>query len=301
MLCGWMTAGAQNDEQDIWKQVDLKGLDYEKPRNYCQRLCVFYRYYDDGMTYTEDREKKLYRIYEGICELDIRYKKDYDDGATVMVGRNLVHPERDGEFVDFYELKPYTFLEKARRDPKHFSIESQGDTTRVYHEDKLAGLAVRDTLNRELHISYNALAPDTALSINLFIIKARLTHVDADAVYRIDDAEIDYVPQGQLKRIVFDGDITLTVGMGGKSVREEFHERTELYVDSVAYLTQDEYKADRKLSLEERRKRSGYQLADIDRLKQKLGVPPLSAATKARIEEQRDWEDAFEQWQKTSK
>jgi hypothetical protein len=75
----------------------------------------------------------------------------------------------------------------------------------------------------------------------------------------------------------------------------------EIYVDSVAYMTRDEYRADKSLSKKERRERSGYKEADIDRLQKKLGVPPLSAAQRERMEQQRDWDDEFEQWEKTSK
>lgn len=56
-----------------------------------------------------------------------------------------------------------------------------------------------------MHMSYNALSPDTAYSINLLILKARLSNVLADAVYRLDDNEVSYVPQGNLKRIVISG------------------------------------------------------------------------------------------------
>lgn len=305
---------AQDDDADgdIWRQVQLQGLDYKKAKNHCVRLYAYYRYTDDGVAFFGDRKDQLYRVYEGICSLDIRYSRDEDDGADVICGRNLVHPDQQGHFMDFYELKPYTFLEKARREPKRYTIETQGDTTRVYTRLGLAGTAVRDTVARQLRIRYNALSPDTAQSINLLILKGHLSHVDADAVYDMDDASIDYVPQGNLRRMVFDGDIVIaaTVGVNmsidrrgetvsGVRLREEFHEHTEIYVDSVVYMTRDEYRADRKLTAAERRRRSGYADADIDRLRRKLGVPPLSDAQRKRIEDQRDWDDMMEQWSRT--
>ena len=76
---------------------------------------------------------------------------------------------------------------------------------------------------------------------------------------------------------------------------------TNFYVDSVVYMTKDEYKADKKLSWGERRERSGYTEADIDRLKQKLNVPPLSAEVRQRMEDQLDWEDAQAQWEQLDK
>lgn len=39
----------------------------------------------------------------------------------------------------------------------------------------------------------------------------------------------------------------------------------------------------------------------IDALKQKLGVPPLPAAVMQRMEEQRDWDEQYEQWIQTER
>ena len=281
------------DNDSIFREIALDEFEYQKARDYCQRIYGYYRNTDDGKTYTHDRELQLYRVYEGIFELDVRYHRNEDDGATVIVGRDLVHPDRQsGRFVEFYELKPYTFLEHARKNPKHFTIQSSGDTIRVYSKHGLSGTAVKDTLRKELRIEYNALAPDTAESINLLFIRGHLSHVDAKAVYRLDDADMQYVPQGNLKTITFSGNVTIEMGQG--NISEVFREFTELYIDSVAYLTKDEYKADRKQSKEEQLKRCGYTEKDIDRLKQKLGVPPLTAEQKERIEDQRDWEDDYE-------
>ena len=127
-------------------------------------------------------------------------------------------------------------------------------------------------------------------------MKARLSNVQADAVYQLEEG-IDYVPQGNLKRIVFEGNIDMT--MLGNKAHDVYNERTELYVDSVVYMTKDQFRADKKLSLQERRERAGYTDADIDRLKQKLGVPPLSEEIRQRIEDQRDWDDEYEQWRET--
>ena len=304
-----MTAMAQTGDDDIWREVGLNELDYQKEKNYCLRLYGYYRYIDDGLFYAKDRMHKLYRVYEGICELDVRYSKDEDDGAKIMVARNLVHPDKPGKFMEYYELKPYTFLEKARKMPKHFTMETNGDTTRVFTKRGLAGMAVRDTVNQELRMSYNALSPDTAYNVNILILKVHLAHVDADAVYQLDDTAVEYVPQGNLKQIIFEGDITVD-GLGGnsgaeggssKGVRETFHERTELYVDSVVYLTKSEYRADKKITLKERRERLGYTMADIERLKEKLGVPPLTAEQYQRMEAQRDWDDEYELWKETEK
>ena len=318
---------AQDDDNDIWREVDLGTVDYKKAKNYMVRIYGYYRFTDDGVAYLGNRHHKLYKVYEGICSVDIRYGREEDDGAHVIVGRDLVHPDRPGRFMEFYELKPYTFLEKARRDTKHFTIEEQGDTTRVYTKLGLAGIAVRDTLRRELRMNYNALSPDTAISLNLLIIKAHLSHVDAEAIYDLEDNDVTYVPQGKLKRVVFEGDLIISSPMKtkvndgsivlsssakgkksegdgsieGSNMREEFHERTEIYVDRVVYMTRDEYRADKSLSKKERNERSGYKEADIDRLKKKLGVPPMSAAQQELIEQQRDWDDEFEQWEKTSK
>lgn len=312
MMSMTTTATAQDDDGDgnIWRQVELQGLDYRKARNHCVRLYAYYRYTDDGVAYFDDRKDQLYRVYEGICSLDIRYSRDEDDGADIVCGRNLVHPDQEGHFMDFYELKPYTFLEKARREPKRYTIETQGDTTRVYTRRGLAGTAVRDTAARQLRLHYNALSPDTAKSINLLIVKGHLSHVVADAVYDMDDVAVDYVPQGNLRSVVFDGDVVIATTVSasverhgdtvsGARLREEFHEHTEIYVDSVVYMTRDEYRADRQLTVAERRRRSGYTDADIDRLRLKLGVPPLSDAQRKRIEDQRDWDDMMEHWTRT--
>lgn len=295
---------ADNNDKDIFRSLKLRELDYQKSRNYCMRIYGYFRYIDDGLLYIEDRTHKLYRVSEGICELDVRYDRSADEGAEVLAGHNLVHPEKDGKFMDFYELMPYTFLEKARRDEKHFSIVGPAtpttpDTTRIYAADKLEGIAVRDTLRGELRMDFNPLAPDSTLTLNLLVVKARLSNVRANAVYRLGDTDTEYVPQGQLKHIDFDGDFVVDMTVMGMQSKEDFHEHTELYVDSVAYLTRSEYKADRKTSLKERCARSGYTKADIDRLKLKLGVPPLSEDIRQRINEQRDWDDAYELWLKT--
>ncbi len=294
LLSGVMPTYAQHDDDDddIWRNVNLGEVDYQKQRSYAVRLYGYYRYIDDGYMTLLQREFKLYNVYEGIFQLDIRYSKDEDDGALVIVGRDLVHPEKPGRFMDFYELKPYTFLEKARRDPRHFTIDQQGDTSRVYANNQLAGTAVRDTLNHELRMHYNAIAPDTTLHLNLLILNAHLRNVVADAVYHIDDNSIDYVPQGCLKSVAFEGDIDMT--MAGS--RDVYHENTIIYVDSVVYMTRDEYRAANRLSEQEQRERSGYTTADIDRLRNKYGVPPLSAEQRRRIEEQQDWDDMYEQW-----
>ena len=306
LLAGWLCtlpAGAQttDDDKDIWRHVDLGEVDFKKAKNYCVRLCGFYRYYEDGVIYLNDHQHKMYESSEGICELDVRYNKDGDDGVDIMVARNLVHPDRSGAFADYYELKPYTFLEKARHDPKRYRIEPQGDTTRVYTKRGLAGTAVRDTVRQELRISYNALSPDTAMSINLLSLRGHLSHVNTDAVYRLDSTGVDYVPQGNLKKIIFDGDWVITNSMGSLDEEADYHQHMEFYVDSVAYLTRDEYKADKKLSLKQRRERVGYTMADIDRLAQKLGVPPVTAEQRQRIEDQLDWDDEFAQWLKTNR
>ena len=293
-----MPAKAQTttEEDDIWKEFKLDGVDYQRKRSYCMRLYGFYRYIDDGIAYISGRHHKLYRVHEGICELDVRYSKEEDDGAKIMVGRDLVHPDQKGEMMDFYELKPYTFLEKARKMPKVYTIEELGDITRVYTKGGLIGTVTKDRQKQEMHMSYNALAPDTSLAFNIIIAKAKLTNVMADAVYQMEEG-IDYVPQGNLKRIVFDGNVNLNLLMG--QAREIFNEHTEIYVDSVVYMTKDQFRADKRLNMQERRERAGYTDADIDRLKQKLGVPPLSVEVKQRIEDQRDWDDEYELWKKT--
>ena len=294
---------AQNDDdEDIWKSLNLSEVDFQKSKNYCLRIYGYYRYTDDGISYINNRQQKLYRVYEGICELDVRYSKDEDDGALVLVGRDLVHTDKPGKWMDYYELKPYTFLEKARRLPKRYTLQTNGDTTRVYTKLGLAGTAVKDAARRELRMNYNALSPDTAFTLNLLIAKLHLAHVDAEAVYRLDDDDaVEYVPQGNLKYVTFEGDCTISSPLTNNIARDEYHERTELYVDSVAYLTRDEYRADKKLTKEERRKKARFTVADIDRLKKKLGVPPLTAAQQERIEEQRDWDDEYEQWLKTDR
>lgn len=298
------TAQDDGDDEDIWRKVQLGEVDYQRSKSYCQRLYGYYRYVDDGIGHndsgSESREFKLYRVCEGIFELDVRYGKSEDDGAHVIVGRDLVHPDRKGKFMDFYELTPYTFLQQARRDPKHFTIEASGDTTRVFARQQLAGIVVKDTLSKTLHMDYNALAPDTALSINLLLVKAKLNRVHADALYTYDETTEDYVPQGNLKRMTFDGSIDLSsLAVGGRSVREVFTEHTEIYIDSVAYLTRDEYRAAKKLTRQQRDEMAGYTDADIDRLKLKLGVPPLSGEQLERIEDQRDWDEQYEQWKNT--
>lgn len=302
------TQSDADDDDDIWRSVKLGNLDYAKAKNKLVRIYSYFRYIDDGVMLVAGREFKLYRVSEGICELDIRYNKEVDDGARELVTRNLVHPDRPGAMVEYYELKPHTFLEQARREPKNYTISTDGDTTRVYTKRGLAGTVVRDTLRRELRMSYNALAPDTALSLNLLILKAHLSHVDAEAVYRLDDADQLYVPQGALKHISFEGDIHMQSPLAAdlrlpddedsdqRGMTEDFHERTEFFVDTVVYLTRDQYRAEKKLSLKERCERLGYTRDDIDRVKLKLGVPPLSAAVMARIEEQQDWDDAYNHW-----
>lgn len=292
-----MTVMAQTaDDDDIWKEFKLDGVDYQKKRSYCMRIYGYYRYVDNGIAYFFNRQQKLYRVYEGICELDVRYSREEDDGAQIMVGRDLVHPDQKGDIMDFYELKPYTFLEKARKMPKVYTVEEEGDVTRVYAKNRLCGTVTKDAGRQEMYMKYDALAPDTSMSLNLLLVKARLSNIQADAVYQMEEG-IDYVPQGNLKRIVFDGNIDLNM-LGGKA-HEVFSEHTELYVDSVVYMTKDQFRADKKLSMQERRERAGYTDADIDRLKQKLGVPPLSEAVRQRIEDQRDWDDQYELWKET--
>lgn len=291
MSTGSLTAYAQTADDEIWREVNLKEVNYKQSRNYCQRLFGYYRFIDDGKLYFKDKQHKLFKVYEGIFELDIRYSKEADDGAKVLAGRDLIHPDKPGKFMDFYELKPYTFLEKARRLPKYYTIETSGDTTRVLTKGRLAGTITKNPARKELHMKYDALAPDTTMSINILVLKARLSNVQADALYWYDDDSEDYVPQGQLKKIVFDGNIDLKI-MG---THEVFNEHTELYIDSVAYFTYNEYRADKK----QRNSQTELTDADIDRLKQKLRVPPLSAGIVKRIEEQRDWDEDYELWKNT--
>lgn len=288
------TAKAQTADDDIWREAQLKEVNYKQSRFYCQRLYGYYRYIDDGMLYYKDYQHKLFRVYEGIFELNIRYNKDEDDGAKVLAGRDLIHPDQPGKFMEFYELKPYTFLEKARKVPKHYTIETSGNTTRVYtKKHHLAGTVTKDPERKEVRMKYDALAPDTSININILILKAHLSNVQADALYWYDETSEDYVPQGQLKHVTFDGNIDMHF-MGAHEV---FKEHTELYIDSVAYFTYDEYKADKK----QRNKQKKYTDADIDLLKKKLGVKPLTAKQLQRIEDQRDWDEDYELWRKTHK
>lgn len=289
------TSVQAQDDDDIWRNVNLGEVDYQKERSYAVRLYGYYRYTDDGHMTFAQREFKLFGMYEGIFQLDIRYSKDEDDGALVIAGRDLVHPDKPGRFMDFYELKPYTFLEKARRDTRHFTIDQHGDTTLVYANNRLAGTAVRDTLNHELRMHYNALAPDTSLHLNLILVNAKLRNVVADAIYNIEDNDIDYVPQGNLRSVAFEGDIDMTIA----GSRDVYHENTIIYVDSVVYMTRDEYRVANRLSRQQQRERSGYTAADIDRLRTKYGVPPLTAEQRRRIEEQQDWDEMYEQWKET--
>lgn len=298
ILCPNLQAQTK-DKKDIWREVSLDSVEYKKMKSYCQRIFGYYRYVDDGIIYADrwndPREFKLYQVNEGICQIDVRYKADYDDGSMTIVGRNLVHPEKKSFLgMDFFELTPYTFLEKARRDSSTFQLAVSGDTTRIYAKNKLMGTAVRDLNNRELRIDYNALAPKEKMSINLLVVKASSPGVNAKAVYQLDSDNVRYVPQGNLKRIVFEGDII--ANMYGNMIEERFREHTEIYVDSVVYLTKDEFRADQKRHYQDRVESTGYTEADIERLKAKLGVPPLSTEQKERIEDQRDWDDAFEHW-----
>jgi hypothetical protein len=288
-------------QTDIFGEVQLDNFNYSKPKSYCMRLYGYHRCTHDGWMQMKDRELKLYRIYEGVSTMDVRYKKDYDDGAKLIVGRNLVHPDRDPQEMSFYELKPYTFLEQARKDGKNFILDVRGDTTLIYTKKALVGTVVRDTTNHEVRMTYNALAPDTAMSINLLIVKARLSNLMADAVYAAEDSNVDYVPQGALKRIVFEGDITLNISGTGNENMETFHELTEFYVDSVAYMTKDEYKAEQRLSKKQRQEHSHYSAADIDRLRKKHGVPDLTRQQRERIEQQLDWEEELAHMMETEK
>jgi hypothetical protein len=287
-------AQAQDDD-DIWRNVNLGEVDFQKERSYAVRLYGYYRYIDDGVSYYAEREHQYFAMYDGIFQLDIRYSKDEDDGALVIAGRDLVHPEKEGKFMDFYELTPHTFLEKARRDTRHFTLEEQGDTTRVNYRYGLAGMAVRDTLNHELRMTYNAIAPDTSMTLNLLLLRAHLSTVNAEAVYRIDDNDIDYVPQGNLKQVKFNGRIDMSMA----GVRYVYDESTEIYIDSVVYMTHDEYRAANRMSKQLQRAASGYTTADIDRLRQKYDVPALTDKQRRRIEEQQDWDDMYEQWLRT--
>ena len=49
------------------------------------------------------------------------------------------------------------------------------------------------------------------------------------------------------------------------------------------------------------RKVERYTQIGIDALKQKLGVAPLPAAVMQRMEEQRDWDEQYEQWIQTER
>lgn len=299
-LCCFCKLSAQA-QKAIYGEVRLDQFNFTKEKNHCVRLFGYYRTEDDGRMQVKDREYKFYRIHEGICAMDVRYKKDYDDGAELVVGRNLVHPDRKPGNMAFYELGPYNFLEKARKDDKHFTVVNRGDTSLVYAKQMVVGSAVADTLHHELRMRYNALAPDTVQSLNLLFLSAKLTNVVADATYRMEDNDIRYVPQGDLKHIVFEGDVTMEVHATRKANAETFHERTEFYVDSVVYLTGSEYKADQKLSTKERMAKTHYSGKDIDRLKRKYNVPPLTRRQLARIDEQRDWEDEYAQMKEADK
>ncbi|MCR4603561.1 MAG: hypothetical protein K5683_08540 [Prevotella sp.] len=288
-------AGAQSADEDIWKEINLHEVDYQKSKNYCVRLFGYYRFIDDGTMFTKGRQHKLYRVSEGISYIDVRYSKEADDGGQTLVSRNLVHPDKSGDMMDFYELKPYTFLEKARRLPKYYTIDERGESTSVFTKGKLAGTVTRNRARQELRMEYNALAPDTMFRFNILLVSGKLKNIMADAVYRLDDSGVDYVPQGNLKQVVFDGDVDMNI-MG---TREVFHEHTVFCVDSVVYMTRDEYKADKRLSNKERRRLAGYTAKDIDRLKAKYGVRALSQEVLRRIEDQRDWDDAYEQWLQT--
>lgn len=290
------TSAQTSVDDDIWKELEVDEVNFARDRNYCQRLYGYYRYIDDGVMHMLNHEYKLYNVQEGIFEIDVRYSKDSDDGANVIVGRDLVHPEKPGDFMYFFELTPYTFLEKARKLPKHYRMEASGDTTRVYTKLGLAGTAIKDPMRKVLHIDYDALAPDTTLSLNLLLLRVRLSNVKAKADYWYDEVSENYTPQGNLKYISFDGKIDMKM-MGSHEVFNEF---TELYIDSVAYYTRDEYRADKKTPKKERLAKTGYTDADIDRLKAKLGVKPLSDAVLQRIEDQRDWDEEYELWKETN-
>lgn len=312
LIAGSCEVVAQDDD-DIWKELYLQNVDVQREKDYCLRLFCYYRFIEEGGEYVAGRKTQEYYVYEGICQMDVRYTKKWDDGIQIIAGRNLVHPDghANPDDIEYWQLRPYTFLEKARRLPKTYTLETSGDTTRVFTKRGLAGVAVRDTASQELRIDYNALAPDTSFTINILLAKVHLSHVDAHAVYRLEDTAVDYVPQGNLKYISFEGDmdaslysfIPLSPDESGKSgaLRMRYHDRTEFYVDSVVYMTRSEYNADRRLTSQDRRQRCGYTAFDIDRLKQKLGVPPLTSAVLQRIEDQRDWDDEFSQWRQVDR
>ena len=306
-------ASAQATDDDIWREMDLSEVDIQREKDHCLRLYCYYRFIEDGGEYFGGRKRQVYDVYEGICQMDVRYTKKWDDGIQVIAGRNLVHPDGNTspEDIDYWQVKPYTYLEKARRLPKKYTLETTADTTRVYTHRGLSGVAVRDTARRELVIDYNALAPDTSMTINIVLANVHFSRIDAHAVYRLDDAAIDYVPQGNLKHISFEGDIDgalypqirVSADESGRSAAMRFlyHDRTEFWVDSAVYLSRADYNASRRLTAQQQRDRSGYTAADIDRLKAKLGVPPLSADVLQRIEDQRDWDDEFAQWRRVDR
>jgi hypothetical protein len=210
-----------------------------KPRAHCIRLTGFLRNY----TLTNqlfEQDDPVSRFYEGTGQMYIFLNSNKSSKWCDLAVRNSqkgeMVKERKGHHMN---LTSKSIVESIRNSEKISTRQTDG-YTQIIKNDTTVGTIVPDSANNIARINIDYLFPDTVRTINIVIMKLRVTEAKQNFVYSIP--EDDYFSQTNL--LACNNYIHFWTKMFGKRI--EANSFSEFYVDKAELLTEDEYKEEIK-------------------------------------------------------
>lgn len=216
-------------------QMSLNDAVIAKPRSFCIRLTGFLRNFSLSNQLFEDDDPILH-FYEGTGQLyiflDSKKSSKWVDLAT--------RDSRTGEMVDEQKhvtlhLSSNSVIEGIRKSKKYTTREAEG-FTQIIKNDTTVGTIMTDTANHILRTDIDYLFPDTARTINLLLMKIRVTSAKDSYIYR--QPEDDYCSQSNL--LAHQSYMRCWTKAFGKRIEGDSFD--ELYIDLAEFLTEEEYK-----------------------------------------------------------
>lgn len=229
-------------------QMKLNEAVIAKPKSHCIRLTGFLRNYVLTNQVFEDEDPVL-RFFEGTGHLYI-----FLDGKKSNKWADLAaRDSKTGQMVEKQErvhlsLKSKSINERILKSEKTKLNQVDG-YQQIIRNDTTIGTVVKDTVNKIIRTDIDYLFPDTVRTLNLVIIKLRVTSAKENYIYADKEDDDDYVSQSSL--LAYQNYMhywTNTFGMRLEGDRFE-----EFYVDKAEFLTEDEYKSETK-ALKEKKK-----------------------------------------------
>lgn len=241
-------------KEKIGKELKMKAVPVKlndaviaKPRSYCIRLTGFLRNYTLNNQLFED-DDPVRRFYEGTGQLYIFLNSDKSSKWYDLAVRNSqtdeMVDERKGAHL---RLTSNSIIESIRKAKKYSTRQAEG-YTQVIKNDTTVGTIVTDTANNIVRVDIDYLFPDTVQTINVLVMKLRVTSAKRNYIYRM--SEDDYMSQSNL--LAFNSYIRYwTKALGERIEGDSF---SEFYIDKAEFLTEEEYKEEIKRYKAEKKK-----------------------------------------------